>query len=189
MTDLLTTTEFKVADRTYSPGDRFDPAVPPASNNLAERDVERLKASRYIVPLTRPAFEVSHARRGPHLPKLGRGWTEAYLAELGIIDPLAAESKVADPAEPKPRTPAGEPIPLDRFFLHPFKIGKSPGKRYDLKDADGNLLRPAPFNSIDKAQAFVDDLLAKAAQGKPDPAAPETQQHDGELQSSADEPG
>lgn len=77
----------KVGDREFKPGDLFDPPA----GALTERQVASLKNINRVLPLTRENYARAIARRPAGT--VGRGFTEAYLIERGIIDPPAAPAE------------------------------------------------------------------------------------------------
>lgn len=155
----------KVGATDFLPGDRFDPKRPPFSTHLDERQVGMIRRAGQVGPLTRESYAIALVRRPGGSPPIGRGFTDVELMELGIIDePPKRRARTTPAVAPKSGEPVGEPIEIrPGYFLQAFERGHNLPPTFDLRNADGDLVRPARFGTRALAEAFLDKLLAGAA--------------------------
>ena len=146
----IATREIRHAQYVFEPGDRFRPCA------MDERTLYALRTQRQVVPLTPENYANQIARRP--LGTIGAGFTEAELIERGIISRPVGEV-VKERKQVEATLEGAEPFLS--YFIQPMKRGNF--VFYSVLDAQGQLLRPNAFKTIEKAQQFLRELSTQAA--------------------------
>jgi hypothetical protein len=185
--------DLRIGDINYLPADRVDLDWLLRHRVLDETQIKSLEVQGWYGPATSEQFSIALARRPADAPFPPRGFTEAYLEQIGVWSP---------PATAKPEPAAGRTGPdgvIARVQLdaHAIVVGDNriqPKKRghftfYDVTDATGRLLRPAAFRSEEKARAFLDSLGAASTSGAPAATSGKPPAGDGDDGDLRSEPG
>lgn len=192
--------DLKIGSVAYLPADKLDIAMLLSKGLLHDQLVEDLKVQGYYGDLTKEAFGIALARRPAGAPPPA-GFTEAYLVELGIVEPgaLSPPKKASTKAAPPPpKAPTEKPpkqviteikfgpdmIVHGDYRIQPKKAGN--WTFFDVADQSGKLLRLTAFRSVDKARTFLDEMVAASTQTPPadtSGAAPEEQSDGSDVQS------
>lgn len=158
----------KVGETVYAPGDKFEPE----KTELTERQQRNLIRLGYYRSANRGVVQMAIARRRAGEPWPPRGFTEAYMVEMGWIDAPPAEPTPEEAARPevKAKVEAKPPkadqistveltddkIPVGPYFLQPVKRGNF--VFYSAADAQGNLLRAALFRTTEAGAEFLESF-------------------------------
>lgn len=160
---------FKVGKRTFQPADKLDRVRLLADPAMDDRTLGIMDRQNYFGPLNRHNYSIAVARREPQYGKMGNGFTEAFLAEAGIID---REAAAPAPAGLKVEIKPGTAIPYGDFLIVPVKNGRF--VQFEATTQSGELLRPSRFRSQENAQKFIDEVVEAAkAQALTQSPAPE----------------
>ncbi len=187
MQTFITTRPFKHESRSYDHADKFDLDKHVKSGSLDERAAGTMQRSGAISELTPDTFKLAYERRDSATDPVPFGFTRAGLEAMGFtLRGTAAPPKKAAPPPPPPKKEDESKV-LDTielkadvivhgdFRLQPRQGGLH-GKQtfYDATDKDGRLLRANGFSKLEKATAFLDDLVKTAASTEtPAAATPE----------------
>ncbi|MBU0801431.1 MAG: hypothetical protein KKA05_10590 [Alphaproteobacteria bacterium] len=181
----------KIALRTIRCGGRvFIPAdhFPWTEMNLSEAQVTRFEHQKMVGNLTRHSYEGAMRARPADADRIGRGFTEAALIRLGIIDdpataPATATAPVGDAEFPEgvfKFEHAGETV-----FLLEHPNGRF--KRYDVFDDKARRINPGgTVNGMAGVKKLLDKFSDERA--KFNGASPLDFDHDGNKKAGGSAP-
>jgi hypothetical protein len=173
---------FPVGERNYAPGDKFEAKRHLDQKDLEEKHVGWLRSQGKIAPITRETYAHAMAHHQPG--HMGRGFTKAYLIEMGILDAPEPDLAPAEAsAEEKPDTVPGliGVHEVNGRLLREVKIG--PRTYFEPVTVEGELLRSKRFQAKDKATEFLEampPIVSTDAPGSDTPGQAPSEAPDGE---------